>query len=134
MRDRLWLILLVLACMPTLSAAQGNFEIQVYGSETVPPKSLMVELHSNYTADGQKEMVDGVYPTNHQLHETLELTQGKRTVLKDFTRDKEIKERKSAVEKARSEEQVKQAAWELEQARERDMEIQHRLDWGLSPS
>jgi hypothetical protein len=55
---------------------QGNYEIQVYGSDTVPPKNLMVELHSNYTASGQTKLIDGVYPTNHQEHETLELTQG----------------------------------------------------------
>ena len=55
---------------------QGNYEIQVYGSDTVPPKNLMVELHSNYTASGQTNVVDDVYPTNHQEHETLELTQG----------------------------------------------------------
>jgi hypothetical protein len=55
---------------------QGNYEIQVYGSDTVPPKNLMVELHSNYTVSGQTNLIDGVYPTNHQLHETLELTQG----------------------------------------------------------
>jgi hypothetical protein len=58
------------------SHAQGNYEIQVYGSETIAPKSTMVELHSNFTADGQKNTVDGVYPTHHQLHETLEITQG----------------------------------------------------------
>ena len=34
--------------------AQGNYEIQVYGADTQEPKSLMVELHSNYTVDGQK--------------------------------------------------------------------------------
>lgn len=56
--------------------AQGNYEIQVYGSETVPPKNLMVELHSNFTPKGQREIVDGVYPTNRQEHETVELTQG----------------------------------------------------------
>ena len=56
--------------------AQGNYEIQVYGADTVPPKNLMVELHSNYTASGQTKTIDGVYPTNHQEHETLELTQG----------------------------------------------------------
>ena len=56
--------------------AQGNYEIQVYGAETVPPKSLMVELHSNFTPEGQKNFIDGVIPTNHQQHETLELTQG----------------------------------------------------------
>jgi hypothetical protein len=55
---------------------QGNYEIQVYGSETVPPKNLMVELHSNYTVSGQTNLIDDVYPTNHQEHETLELTQG----------------------------------------------------------
>ncbi len=55
---------------------QGNYEIQVYGSDTVPPKNLMVELHSNYTVSGQTNVIDGVYPTNHQEHETLELTQG----------------------------------------------------------
>ena len=56
--------------------AQGNYEIQVYGADTVAPKSLMVELHSNYTPTGQTKLIDGVYPTNHQEHETLELTQG----------------------------------------------------------
>jgi len=59
-----------------LLRAQGNYEIQVYGADTEPPKSTMVELHSNFTADGQKQIIDGVYPTNHQEHETLEITQG----------------------------------------------------------
>ena len=56
--------------------AQGNYEIQVYGSDTEPAKSTMVELHSNYTIDGQKYLIDGIYPTNHQEHESLEITQG----------------------------------------------------------
>jgi len=59
-----------------VARAQGNYEIQVYGSETVQAKSLMVELHSNFTPEGQKYVVDGVYPTNHQEHETVELTEG----------------------------------------------------------
>lgn len=75
-RARLFLFILVVACLPGLAAAQGNYEIQVYGADTVPPKNLMVELHSNYTFQGEKDTIDGVYPTNHQLHETLELTQG----------------------------------------------------------
>jgi hypothetical protein len=58
------------------AVAQGNYEIQVYGADTVPPKSLMVELHSNFTPSGQTKVLQGVYPTNHQEHETLELTQG----------------------------------------------------------
>jgi hypothetical protein len=71
-----WLLLLALLWAPGWAYAQANYEIQVYGSDLVPPQNLMVELHSNFTADGQKTMVDGVYPTNHQEHETLELTTG----------------------------------------------------------
>jgi hypothetical protein len=59
-----------------VAKAQGNYEIQVYGADTEAPKSTMVELHSNFTAVGQKSLIDGVYPTNHQQHETLEITQG----------------------------------------------------------
>ena len=36
----------------------------------------MVELHSNFTIDGSKQMVNGLYPTNHALHETIEITHG----------------------------------------------------------
>jgi len=68
--------ILALAGMPLPSQAQTNYEIQVYGAETVPPETLMVELHSNYTEDGQKYVIDGVYPTDHQVHETIELTEG----------------------------------------------------------
>jgi hypothetical protein len=74
-----WLILpivLLAVCSIAQAHAQGNYEIQVYGADTVEPKSTMVELHSNYTVEGQKYTVDGVYPTHHQLHETLEITQG----------------------------------------------------------
>lgn len=70
------LILLSLFGMAKIATAQGNYEIQVYGADTVPRKNLMVELHSNYTVTGQTKLIDGVYPTNHQEHETLELTEG----------------------------------------------------------
>jgi hypothetical protein len=56
--------------------AQGNYEIQVYGADTVEPGSTMVELHSNLTAEGTKTTDDGTEPTNHAVHETLEITQG----------------------------------------------------------
>jgi hypothetical protein len=68
--------LLGLAWLPALVQAQANYEIQVYGADTVPAENLMVELHSNFTVEGQKYAIDGVYPTNHQAHETLELTAG----------------------------------------------------------
>jgi hypothetical protein len=56
--------------------AQDNYEIQVYGSDTVAPKRTMVELHSNFTFSGAKDEVDGVQATQHSWHETLEITQG----------------------------------------------------------
>jgi len=56
--------------------AQGNYEIQVYGADTVAPGSTMVELHSNFTANGHPQTADGVAATDHAEHETLELTQG----------------------------------------------------------
>lgn len=55
---------------------QDNYEIQVYGSETVEPGSTMVELHSNFTVSGSKTLMDGMVPTNHALHETIEITHG----------------------------------------------------------
>jgi hypothetical protein len=58
------------------AVAQGNYEIQVYGADTVAPKTLMAELHSNFTPEGQEYSIDRVIPTNHQEHETLELTEG----------------------------------------------------------
>jgi hypothetical protein len=75
-RMRIALCFFALVCCAVSAVAQGNYEIQVYGSDTVAPKSTMVELHSNYTVNGQHNTVDGVYPTNHQLHETVEITQG----------------------------------------------------------
>jgi hypothetical protein len=56
--------------------AQDNYEIQVYASELVPPRTTMVEIHSNFTVNGTKTVIDGVQPTHHAMHETLEITQG----------------------------------------------------------
>jgi hypothetical protein len=58
------------------AAAQDNYEIQVYGADTVDPGHTMFELHSNFTIDGSKQFMDGLYPTNHAEHETLEITHG----------------------------------------------------------
>jgi hypothetical protein len=73
-RILLGLFLLLAAWIPAFS--QDNYEIQVYEYDTVPPKNTMVELHSNFTAEGSKTTVDGVLPTNHAEHETVEITQG----------------------------------------------------------
>jgi hypothetical protein len=64
------------AALPSSTSAQGNYEIQVYAYETVEPHHTMVELHSNFTFEGSKSTNDGTLPTNHQLHETLEITHG----------------------------------------------------------
>jgi hypothetical protein len=45
--------------------AQDNYEIQVYGSDTVAKGFTMVELHSNFTAKGFSESRDGVQPDSH---------------------------------------------------------------------
>lgn len=57
-------------------SGQDNYEIQVYGVDTVEPHSTMVEFHTNFTVNGSKTPVDGVRPTEHALHETIEITQG----------------------------------------------------------
>jgi outer membrane putative beta-barrel porin/alpha-amylase len=64
----------VLFC--AILSAQDNYEIQVYPSETLAPKHTMVELHSNFTISGSKEVDQGVLPTEHAFHETIEITQG----------------------------------------------------------
>lgn len=71
------LILLPFVC--PLASAQGNYEIQVYGADTVPTGNTMLELHSNFTADGQRKTIDGVTPTYRAEHETIEITQGLNT-------------------------------------------------------
>ena len=58
---------------PSPSRAQDNYEIQVYGADTVEPCGTMVEFHTNFTAQGEKELVDGVRPTNHAVHETINI-------------------------------------------------------------
>jgi Putative MetA-pathway of phenol degradation len=68
-------LLVLFSCSLSVSA-QDNYEIQVYGSETVPRGVTMVELHNNFTAKGAKKTDDGTLPTNHAWHETIEITHG----------------------------------------------------------
>jgi hypothetical protein len=67
-------ILLVLTVLRLYG--QGNYEIQVYGADTVAPGRTMIELHSNFTFEGFKTADQGVWPDEHQVHETVEITQG----------------------------------------------------------
>jgi len=66
----------LLAVAARQASAQDNYEIQVYASETVAPGTTMFELHSNFTADGRRTVQDGLWPTEHAEHETLEITHG----------------------------------------------------------
>lgn len=61
---------------PRAARAQDNYEIQVYPSETMTPKTLLVELHSNFTAQGSTTTQFGMLPTEDQEHETVEFTEG----------------------------------------------------------
>lgn len=78
----IFFLLILILSSATPGHAQNNYEIQVYGSDTVAPDSTMVELHSNFTIEGSKPLPgsdlaqDGLYPTNHAEHETLEITTG----------------------------------------------------------
>lgn len=56
--------------------AQTDYEIQVYGSDTVEPGVTMVELHSNFTFAGSKMFIGPMLPTEHAEHETVEITHG----------------------------------------------------------
>jgi hypothetical protein len=65
-----------LGWLPCPSAAQDSYEIQVYGADTVAAGRTMVELRSNFTIEGQTQTINGVLPSRHAFHETLEITQG----------------------------------------------------------
>lgn len=67
---------ILLSCCAVGLRGQGNYEVQVYGSDLVAPKVTMVELHSNFTASGTRGVIDGVLPTQHAEHETVEITHG----------------------------------------------------------
>ncbi len=55
MAFRVTLAFAVICLSVTLVRAQENYEIQVYGSETVPRGVTMIELHINFTAKGSKK-------------------------------------------------------------------------------
>jgi hypothetical protein len=75
MHKQLLTALFVLAALSL--KAQDNYEIQVYGAETMEKGHTMLELHSNYTANGSKRITaDGELPTDHVFHETIEITHG----------------------------------------------------------
>ena len=72
-------LFIVCCCIFSLNLfAQDNYEIQVYGAQTQAKNSSIFELHSNYTFSGEKDIVKGVRPSYRSLHETIEITTGKK--------------------------------------------------------
>jgi len=69
-------VLAALGVAPTPARAQGNFEIQVYGSELTAPGQTMVELHSNTAVLGTTRTEHRIVRTQDAAHETLEVTHG----------------------------------------------------------
>lgn len=74
--SRHFLLITAFSFFYSVSVAQENYEIQVYSSETTEKGTTVVELHSNFTFQGTTEPVNGVLPTYHILHETVEITHG----------------------------------------------------------
>ena len=70
------LLTTILFMLSPPAQAQDNYEIQVYSSEATPKNVTMVEIHSNFTVDGSKQVINGVLPSNNAMHETLEITHG----------------------------------------------------------
>jgi hypothetical protein len=66
---------ILLGCGTVAVRAQGNYEVQVYGSDLIPKGVTMVEVHSNFTAKGAKAG-NSLLATQHAQHETLEITHG----------------------------------------------------------
>lgn len=69
-------VALLLLASTSPAGAQENFEIQVYGSETMAPGTTMLELHTNSALRGSTRKEDGVLPTQRAVHETVEITHG----------------------------------------------------------
>lgn len=70
------LVIALVALAPLAVRAQDNYEIQVYGAQTIGRDTTMFELHSNFTADGRRTVQGGLWPTEGVEHETLEITHG----------------------------------------------------------
>lgn len=68
--------LIIFLWVKFFASAQENYEIQVYGSQTQQKGTTIFELHSNFTFNGRKNIIDGVLPSYHSLHETIEITHG----------------------------------------------------------
>lgn len=73
----LFIAVLLTVCSWRLpSHAQDSFEIEVYGSETLPRGETGVELQSNFNVEADESSDPRMYPSQHALNETLEVSHG----------------------------------------------------------
>lgn len=72
------LIMGLLSVLLFLAPARGqdSFEIEVYGSETLPRGETSLELHSVFNAESDEPQTTGVYPSHHSLNESIEIAHG----------------------------------------------------------
>ena len=75
---------------PSGAQAQDNYEIQVYPSETMAPKTLLVELHSNFTVEGTTTTDFGMLPTQHQQHEAIKRRDRGDETLREIARSYDV--------------------------------------------
>ncbi len=72
---KICLLLFLFGIFP-VARGQENYEVQVYGSQTQQKRSAIFELHTNFTFDGERHIINEVRPPYHSLHETVEITRG----------------------------------------------------------
>ncbi len=70
------LLLTGLSLAGPIARAQENYEIEVYGSDTLGRGENEVELHSNFTFDGADATEKSGDAEEHALHETVEVAHG----------------------------------------------------------
>ena len=54
----------LVCAVAAVANAQDNYEIQVYGSETIPHGVTMIELHNNFTFKRYSKTDDVNFPIN----------------------------------------------------------------------
>jgi hypothetical protein len=76
------LLPVLLSCASGVCRAQENYQIQVYGTQTQKKESAIFELHSNYTLQRKKAVVNEVRPSFIPFTKRLRSPRGSRIFLK----------------------------------------------------
>jgi hypothetical protein len=74
--EKTYIPIIVFVFLSGYIAAQDDYEIQVYSSQTTQKNTTLFELHSNFTPSGNKQYSDKIFPSDKIFHETLEITHG----------------------------------------------------------